>query len=172
MADFKTKYPSDTSLVLTIGLAGLATNSAGVYTIGRESTAVSNLVNQDIDHMLSGRITLGTSPTNNRFLGVWVYAPAYLTAGVPTYPDVLDGTDSDETLTSSSVQNGMLRLAWGVTTENVSNRTYWMPPVSIAGLFNNVMPPFWGVFVAHDTGVALGSGHDLYYTRIQTQSVG
>ncbi len=172
MSDFKFKYPSDTSQVLTIGLASLATNSQGVYNFGRESTAVSNLVNQDIDHLLSGKITLGTSPTANRSINVYVYTPAFLTAGVPTYPDVLDGVDSDETITSSNVLNGMLRLAWSVTTEAVSGRTYWMPQTSIAGLFNGIMPPFWGIFVAHDTAVALGSGHDFYYSRVQTQSVG
>lgn len=174
MADFKLKYPSSSTTSLTCDLASLATNTANTFTSGRESTAVDNTTNLDLDHLLSGKIRTGTSPTANRTIAVYVYAPLSVSSGTPTYPDVLDGTDSAETITSANVLNSMLRLAWSASVDSTSDRDYFMPPTSIASLFGGVLPKFWGVYVAHDTGVALnatGSNHSLQYERIQTQSV-
>lgn len=172
MPDFKAKYPAASSQALTVTLNGLASNASNVFTFGRESTQVDNTTNLDLDHLLSAKIVTGTSPTSGRSIAVYVYAPLWVNAGVPVYPDVFDGTDSDETITSAGVMNGMLRLAWSCQIEAATNRPYFMPPTSVAGLFNGTLPPFWGAFVAHDTGVNLGTGNEMYYHRIQMQSVG
>lgn len=174
MADFKLKYPSTSTVALTCDLASLATNTQNVFTSGRESTAVDNTTNLDLDHLLSGKIRTGTSPTASRTIAVYVYSPLSISSGTPTYPDVLDGTDSAETITSANVLNSMLRLAWSTTIDNTTGRDYFMPPTSVASLFGGVLPPFWGVYVAHDTAVNLDStsgNHSLQYYRIQTQSV-
>jgi len=140
---------------------------------GRESTAVDNTTNLDLDHLLSGKIRVGTSPTASRVIEVWAYAPISIASGTPEYPDVLDGTDSDETMTSANVKASALRLVWSTLTDNTTDRDYFIPPTSIASLFGD-LPPYWGVFVTHDTGVALnatGSNHFLHYQRFQRQSV-
>lgn len=172
MADFKLKYPSDSTVTMTIGLASLATNSANTFTIGRQSNVVNNTTNLDLDHLLSGSFTVGTGPTAGRTIAVYVFAPRSMASGVATYPDVFTGGDANRTVTSANVLNGTLIRAWSTTVDNVTGRVYDMPMTSIANLFGGVMPPYWGAFVAHDTGVALGSGHDLFYWRVQTQSVG
>lgn len=174
MADIKTKYPSTSSTDLTISLASLASGSAGVYTAGRESTAVDNTTNVDLDHLVSGKITTGTSPTASRSINVYAYANISSSSGTPTYPDVLDGTDSDETFTSANVMGSAVRLVASITTDNTSDRAYYFGPVSIASLFGGSLPKFWGVFVAHDSGVALNStagNHKISYERIQGQTV-
>jgi hypothetical protein len=174
MADFKLKYPSANTVDLTITLASLATNAQNVFTAGRESTAVDNTTNLDLDHLLSGRIRTGTTPTVGRTIAVYVYAPVSIASGVPTYPDVIDGTDSAETFTSANVLNSSMRLAWATTVDATSDRDYSFSGVSVASLFGGVLPPFWGVYVAHDTAVALnatGSNHAISYFRVQTQSV-
>lgn len=174
MADIKTRYPSNSTTALTISLASLATNAASTFTSGQESTAVDNTTNQDLDHLLSGKLRTGTTPTAGRSINVYVYAPISLSSGTPTYPDVLDGTDSAETITSANVLNGVVRLAWAIVVDATSDRDYFIPPVSIASLFGGVLPTHWGVYVAHDTGVALnatGGNHVLSYLRVQTQSV-
>ncbi len=174
MADIKTKYPSTSSVALTISLASLASGSSGVFTAGQESTAVDNTSNLDVDHLLSGVIRAGTSPTSSRYINVYVYANISSSSGTPTYPDVLDGTDSAETFTSANVMNGIVRLAASLIIDSTSNRDYFFGPVSIASLFGGVLPKFWGVFVAHDTAVALnatGGQHVLTYERIQAQTV-
>lgn len=173
-ADFKTKYPSTSSTALTISLASLASGSSGVFTAGQESTAVDNTSNLDLDHLLSGFITTGTSPTASRSINVYVYANISSSSGTPTYPDVLDGTDSAETFTSANVMNSAIKLAASITSDNSSNRAYYFGPISVAALFGGSMPKFWGVFVAHDTAVALNStsgNHVLSYERVQAQSV-
>lgn len=175
MSDIKLKYPSTSSVDLTITLASLASGSAGVYTAGQESTAVDNTSNLDLDHLLSGMITTGTSPTVSRSISVYAYANISSASGTPTYPDVLDGTDSAETLTSANVMmGGMLKWVATLTVDNTSNRAYYFGPVSIASVFGGSLPKFWGVYVAHDTAVALnatGGNHKLSYERIQSQTV-
>ena len=174
MATIKTSYPSTSSVDLTITLASLASGSAGVYTAGRESTAVDNTTNLDLDHLLSGKITLGTSPTASRSINVYAYANLSSSSGTPSYPDVLDGTDSDETFTSANVQNSAVKFVASMTTDATSDRSYYFGPVSVASLFGGSLPKFWGVFVAQDSGVALNAtagNHKLSYERIQAQSV-
>jgi hypothetical protein len=172
VADIQIRYPAANTTALTITLASLASTSAGILLAGRESTVVDNQTTLDLDHLLSGQIRTGTSPTASRVIEVWVYAPIRIVSGTPTYPDVLDGTDSDETLTSANVKASALRLAWSTLVDATSDRDYFIPPTSIAGLFGD-LPPLWGVFVTHDTGVALnatGSNHFLHYQRFQRQA--
>lgn len=174
MSDIKIKYPSTSSTDLTISLASLASGSQGVYTSGQESTAVDNTTNLDLDHLLSGMITLGTSPTANRAVNIYVYANISSSSGTPTYPDVLDGTDSAETFTSANVLNAAVKFAATITSDSTSNRAYYFGPISVASLFGGVLPKFWGVYVAHDTAVALNStagNHKISYERIQSQTV-
>jgi hypothetical protein len=173
-ADFKLKYPSTSTVDVTISLASLATNAQNVFTAGQESTAVDNTTNLDLDHLLSGRIRTGTTPTAGRTIAVYVFAPVSIASGTPTWPDVLDGTNSAETFTSANVMNGIVRLAWSATVDATSDRDYSFAGVSVASLFGGVLPPFWGVYVAHDTAVALNStagNHAISYFRVQTQSV-
>lgn len=174
MSDTKTKYPSTSSVSITISLGSLASGSSGVYTSGRESDAVDNTANNDVDHLLAGKIRTGTSPTASRSINVYVYANISSSSGTPTYPDVLDGTDSAETFTSANVMNSAVRLAASMLTDSTSDRDYFFGPVSVASLFGGVLPKFWGVYVAHDTGVNLnstGGNHVLSYERIQAQTV-
>lgn len=174
MADIKVKYPSTSSVALTIDLSSLASGSAGVFTAGRESTAVDNTSNLDVDHLLSGVIRAGTSPTASRYINVYAYANISSASGTPTYPDVLDGTDSAETFTSANVMSGIVKLVASLIIDSTSNRDYFFGPISIASLFGGVLPKFWGVYVAHDSGVALnatGGQHVLTYERVQGQTV-
>lgn len=172
MADIKTNYPSASSIAIAISLAALATSST--LLAGQESTAVDNTTNKDLDHLVSGQITVGTTPTINTIIEVWAYSYQTIAAGVPTYPDVLDGTDSVETLTNSGVKFGSLRLVASISVPaTTSNVVYPFAPKSIASLFG-AMPQFWGIFVTHNTGVALNAtagNHIIHYNRIQAQSV-
>lgn len=171
MSDVKVKYPNASSVDLTITLAGLATNASGVFLAGRESTAVDNTTNLDVDHLLSGIIQVSsTAPTVSRSINIYAYAPISVASGTPTYPDVLDGTNSDETMTSANVMNSALRFVASITIDATASRSYTFAPVSIASIFGGVLPKFWGVFVAHDTAQNLQSG-TLSYERVQWQNV-
>lgn len=171
MADIKTKYPATSSVALTLAIASLAADTN--LLAGRAGTAVDNTTNLDLDHLVSGVITTGTSPTASTQIEVWAYSAYKVVSGTPTYPDSITGTDAAKTLTSAGVKIGALRLVAVLTVDGTSNRAYPFSAVSIAGLFG-AMPKFWGLFVVHNTAAALNStsgNHDFQYERIQAQTV-
>ncbi len=151
---------------LTFTLASLASDAN--LLAGRESTAVSNVTDLFDDVMVAGKVTAGTSPTAAKQIEVWAYGEGL---DASTYPDVLDGTDSNETIISTDIKNAMLALAAVLPTDNTSNRTYYTPLMSLADLFGFV-PVRWGFFVAHNTGVnlnATGSNHQFSYQGLHSQ---
>jgi hypothetical protein len=171
-ADIRIQYPSTSTTALTNGLASLATDAN--LLAGWECGAVDNTTFEDLDHLVSGIITVGTTPTANTLIQVWAYSYHIITTGTPTYPDVLDGTSSAETLTNTGVKFALMKLVASIdviaTTSNVG---YYFPPTSIANLFG-ALPQFWGIFVVHNTGVNLNStagNHVIHYNRIQAQTV-
>ncbi len=172
MADIKTKYPSTSTTAVTLAVASLADDNTN-QVAGRAGTAVDNTTNVDLDHLVSGFITAGTSPTASRVIEIWAYAPISMASGTPTYPDSITGTDAAKTMTSLNVKYAALKLVTAMTVDSTSNRAYYFSPVSIAGLFG-AMPPFWGLFVVNRTGVALnatGGNHVVTYQRVQAQTV-
>lgn len=160
--DLKIAYGSSAAYTITLASLGSSTTLVA----GRESTAVSNTTNLYVDYLIGGKVTTGTTPTDNRSILVYVYAAVDDT---PTYPDVFDGTDSAETVTSEQVRNSALRLAATIQTNNTSDRTYWVAPFSLKSLFGGSIPKNHGLFVVHDTGVNLnstGSNHAFSYTPV------
>jgi len=158
------------SATITITLASLASSSS--FVAGREATAIVNTSNLYDDALLSGKIRVGTTPTINTQILIYVFAAL---DDAPTYPDVFDGTDSDETLTSAGVGRGFLKLAAVLDVDaTTSDRDYPFGPVSVAQLFGGHLPTRWSVFVTHNTGVNLnstGGNHFIKYDGIQYQNV-
>lgn len=173
MSDIKAKYPESSTGTVTISLASLATSS--ILLAGRESDYIDNASNLDIDHLLGGKIRVGTSPTANTRIEVWVVAPYKNAAGTWTWPDVFDGTDSAETITSAGVKAGFCKLAAYLTVDaTTSDRDYFFGPVSVAALFGGVLPERYGIFVTHNTAQNLnstGGNHEIHYQRVQMQTV-
>lgn len=152
------------SAAYTITLTGLASSSTKVA--GRESTAISHTTADPLDYLVGGKITTGTSPTANKTIDVWVYASIDDT---PTYPDVFDGTDSAETVTSENVRNSALKLLTSIVVAGTSDIAYWFGPTGIAQLFGGGLPKNHGLFVTHDTVAALhatAANHAISYTPI------
>lgn len=168
-ADIKSKYPATSTVALTLTLASLATDTS--LLAGRASTAVDNTTNLDLDHLLSGAIRTGTSPTVGTTIEVWAYSYLSIASGAPAYADGITGTDANKSITSLNVKYAGLRLVQAITVDNTTGRDYPIPPTSIAQLFGS-LPPFWGIFVVHNTAVALNATQvALQYERIQAQSV-
>lgn len=158
MATVDLIYSSNTTI--DMDLSSLATSST--FLAGRESDEIDNTTNEYVDAIVHGKVTVGTSPTADTRIAVYVWGAKESLA--TTALDVLDGTDSAETLTNEGVLRSALKLAAiiyvPVTTSNV---TYDMAPFSIAELFGNNMPKFWGLFVSHNTGVNLNAtNNDLF----------
>lgn len=159
-ADTKVAYGS--SAAYTCSLASLATSST--LLAGREGTAVSNTTNLYLDYLAGGIVTVGTTPTANTFIEWWMYGSVNDT---PTYPDVFDGTDSDETVTNAGVkQSALAQFGSALCSAATSNVGHWFSPRSVAMAFGGLMPKNHGPFVTHSTAVNLNStagNHVLSY---------
>lgn len=169
-ADIKSKYPSTSTVAITCDISSLASSTVGA---GRASTAVDNTTNLDLDHMVSGKITLGTTPTVSKAVSVYAYGIMSMSSGTPTYPDSITGTDAAKTMTSLNVMASALVLLWTGISDATTGRVLYMRPTSIAQAFGS-MPSHWGLFVTHETVAALDStsaNHVFHYERIQSQTV-
>lgn len=161
MATVNVAYAAEATL--TIGVASLGSSST--FVAGRESTVVDNTSNKYDDAILFGKIQCGTTPTVSTQILVYVFAAPGDSA---TYPDVMDGTDSAETLTSVGVGKGFLKLAAVLDVDsNTSDRDYPFYVGSVAQVFGGVLPPRWALFVTHNTGVALNATGGSHFVKMQ-----
>jgi hypothetical protein len=132
-------------------LANLGSDST--FLAGRESNQVDNTTNKYIDCLVSGFVSVGTTPTANTNVNIYVWGAD--TSLATTGLDVLDGTDSAETLTNTGILNALRFGASVAVPAATSNLQYIVLPFSVAQLFGGVMPKFWGLFVSHNTAVNL-----------------
>lgn len=159
--DVKIAYAA--SSAVTITLASLASDAN--LLAGRESTLVDNSSNKYIDYLLAGQITQGTTPTAAKVIYVYVVS----LANDSTWPDVFDGTDSNETVTTANIRDSACKLAAVINTTSTSDQVNWFGAVSVASLFNGKVPLKFVVFVVHNTAVnfnATGGNHIISITPV------
>jgi hypothetical protein len=159
MADLKLAY--GTASDVTITLASMATDTN--LLTGRESATIDNSANLFLDYLVSGKITAGTSPTAARSIEVWAVGSWDGT----NWPDVFDGTESAETITSADIKASVCRFVAAMATANTSDRVYHFGPVSLAAAFGGTLPPKVVLFVTHSTGVNLNSTAGNHQIRLQ-----
>lgn len=161
-ANVKVAYAA--SAAYTITLASLASDTN--LLAGRESDGLSNTVNLYLDELVAGVIRTGTTPTDVRTIEVHAVGTRDDT---PTYPDVFDGADSAETITSSGIKDAICTPIALMATNNTSNRDYWFKPVGLRRLFGEGLPSRHVIFVTHNTAVALnatGGQHVISHTPV------
>lgn len=169
-ADIRIKYPATDSVAITLTLTSLATSST--FLAGRESTLITNS-NNDLDHIISGKFRVGTTPTANTEGRLYAYTEMNVISGTPTYPDVFDGTDSAETLSHVGVFDSLVLVQAVAIPAATSSLDYYIKKTSIKSLFG-YMPKNYGLFFAHNSVAALDStagNHVFHYERIQAQTV-
>ncbi len=166
MATATVNYSSNTAI--TCSVASTATNST--FIAGRESSEIDNTTNKYLDAMVRGKVTVGTTPTANTQINVYVWGSDVSLATTPI--DTLDGVDSAETLTNTGVlYSALTRLATITVAAATSDIGYDFPPSSVCGALGlQVLPKFWGLYVAHNTGVnlnATGGNHFFEYVGVK-----
>jgi len=165
MATSTINYSSNT----TITISPASTASSSTFVAGRESNEIDNTTNKYIDALVQGKVTVGTTPTANTTIAIYVWGAD--TSLATTALDVLDGTDSAETLTNTGILYSALKLGAVISvTATTSDVGYNFAPFSVAARFGGVLPKYWGLFVTHNTGVALnatGGGHVFSYNGIK-----
>lgn len=167
MQNIKLEYAASSALTFT-SLNSLAASTT--HLSGAESAAVDNTVNKYLDYLLSGKITAGAASAQVGRIDINVIG----LQDDSTWPDVFDGTDSVESVTSAGVKAGICKLAASIATEAVNDRVYHFGPVSIADLFGGVLPKKFVVFItqtAHSTTVAIAaSGNVITVTPVYATS--
>lgn len=149
MANIQTAYGA--SSAVTITLTSLATSASLIA--GQESTAIVNTTGLYLDYLVAGSIMTGTTPTGG---AIEVHAVGILND--TTWPDVFDGTNSAETVTSSDIKVAICRPIASLVIDTTSNRAYPFGPIGVASLFGATAPPKqFVIFVTHNTGVALNA---------------
>lgn len=162
MSALKSLYAASTALTLT--LASLASDAALIA--GRQSTPVDNSTLLHVDAIVGGKVTTGTSPTNATQIEIWLFA----TYDGTTYSAGAGAADANFSPTGEKTLMSLLQI---IPTDATSNHTYEWGPFSVARAFGGVLPQKWGVFVVHNTGVALnatGGNHEAKYTGVQYQT--
>jgi hypothetical protein len=149
MATATVNYSSNTTI--TMDLINLASSSTGLG--GRESSQIDNTTNKYVDAIVSGFVSVGTTPTANTTISVYVWGAD--TSLATTAIDVLDGTDSAETLSNAGVLGSLKLGATASVPVTTSDFIYPILPFSVNQLFGGTMPKFWGLYATHNTGVNL-----------------
>lgn len=149
-------------VAITCDLANLATSAT--FVAGRECTEIDNSSNLYEDAVLQGNISVGTTPTAGTSIVLFGWGAQQSLATTPI--DVLDGTDSAETLTNTGVLASLRPLAVLTVLANTSDIAYPVVCRSVCAAMGwKVLPKFWGFFVAHNTAV------NLRNTAVNTDSI-
>lgn len=148
----KLTYAASAAVTFT-SLASLGSSSTLVA--GAESNAVDNTTNLYLDYEAAILVKANTSaPTTGGTIEVWVIP---LIDDTPAWPDVFDGTDSAETVTSRDILAACGRLGASVTNDATASRVYPLTIVSVAALFGGVCPAKFVFFVTQSTALALAA---------------
>lgn len=166
MATVTPSYAASTAI--TIGLHSTPLGSSSSFVAGRSSAEIDNTTNKYDDAFVSGKITVGTTPTINTQILVFVYGAD--TSLVTTNIGPLAGTDADKSWNTAGEYSGFLKLGAALQVDaTTSNRVYNLA-FGVANLYGGIMPKYWGLFVVHNTGVALNStstNHVISYQGIK-----
>lgn len=141
---------------ITFDISSLGTSST--FVAGRESNEVDNTSTNYIDAIVNVDGITGhasTAPTVGQIIALYVWGSDTSLATTPI--DVLDGTDSAETLGHVSVLNSLRFAAAPAVTVATAALKYYVQPFSVASLFGGVMPKYWGLFLAHNHTGALAA---------------
>jgi hypothetical protein len=83
--------------------------------------------------------------------------------------DVIDGTDSAETISSLGILNSFFKQFNPIQiTVNTTNKVWTGQPTYLCDLFRGAIGPYWGLFFAHNMVAAVhSSGHTVRYTGLK-----
>lgn len=161
MAVTTVTYSADTAI--TFDISSLGTSST--FVAGRESTQVDNTSTLYMDALVRVKGITGhasTAPTVGQMIQLYVWGSDVSLATTPI--DVLDGTDSAETLSHVSVLNSLRFVAAPAVTVATAGLVYYIQPFSVAQRFGGVMPKFWGLYLAHNHTGALAASQSALFS--------
>jgi len=160
MGTSSVNYSSNTAITFDISSLG----GSSTFVAGRECSQIDNTSNLYDDCLVNVKGITGhasTAPTVGQYIGLWLWGAD--TSLATTAIDVLDGTDSAETLGHVSVLNSLKPVGAAVVTVATAGLVYYIQPFSVASFFGGNMPKFWGLYLAHNhTGALAASQSGLF----------
>jgi len=142
-ADVKVTYAATATPTLTLASLGASSSLLA----GRESGSVTNASNKYLDHALAGNYRAGAANNQAGTIKTCVVGPRDDT---PTWPDVLDGTDSTETITDQPTFDSICRVVSSISADATASQTWHWGPVSLVSHFGGLPPVQWVYFVTQN----------------------
>jgi len=172
MAVISPTYVTPINLAASLtALASLASSSGLVA--GWQSDIVDNRTAKNVDVLISGTIRVGTTPTINTQINIYAWSQLENTG--PTRPDSFGTTAGARSITTLGVGRGYLRWLTSLDVDAAtSDRDYPFGYLPLAAQFGGTVPDQWGLWIVHNTGVALNAtagNFKLYGTGIGLTSV-
>lgn len=150
------------AVTMTLTSSGLA--SAAGLLIGRQSTAVDNSSNLNIDHLVGGKLVTTATTTTNTQIQIWAfgsYDGTSFTAGAGA---------SDAGFTPDAGAKNLMKLLGIIPNITTTAVTYVFGPYSVAQAFGGVLPIKWGIYIVQNTGQNLAAGGETKYTPVNFTS--
>lgn len=146
--DIKIAYGASAALTQT-ALDSLASSSTHVA--GWESDAIDNSTNLYRDYIVNAVIKVASAGLSAGEIRMHAVAELNDT----TWPDVFEGTQSAETVTSVEIRDSICRLIARTVTTTDASRVYPLNCGSVASFFGGTIPRKFVIFITHSTGAAL-----------------
>jgi hypothetical protein len=141
-------YSSATSMTVT-NLNSLASSA----TAGWQSAVVDNTSNLYFDAIVQVKVDMAnTAPANDKCLYVLAYGGAE--SGV--YSNPASGSEGSLTITKITNTGQNLRVL-GVMPYTTADEVIESSPMSVAGAFGGILPPYWGVAIINYSGAAIAA---------------
>lgn len=162
--DVKLSYAASSNLTVT-NLHSLA--SSQTWVAGWESALIDNTTNKYLDYLVTGKFV--TESANNQVGEMRVYAVAMLDDS--TWPDVFDGTESVETVSTTMIRDGVCKLIAVVPIAVTASATYYFGPASAASAFGGRCPAKFVLFITGNPTTTTTAGLEDAGSQITVKGV-
>ena len=156
--DVKLAYAASSALTVT-NLHSLA--SSATHVAGWEGGALDNSTNLYLDYIVNSKIRVAAAGLSAGEIRLYLVAELE----DASWPDVFDGTESAETVTSTQIRDSICRLAAVTATDTTASRDYFLNCPSVAAVFNGTVPRKFVPFITQSTGAALAATTNAVYSK-------
>lgn len=148
--DIKLVYAASSDLTVT-NLNSLASSSTWVA--GWESALIDNTSNLYEDFRVTAKITVAAAGLSAGEIRLYVVGML----DDSTWPDVFDGAESAETITSVEIRDAICKWGASTATTTTASRVYYLDCESVRAAFRGLLPAKFVAFIAQSTGAAFAA---------------
>lgn len=151
-ADAKIAYAASSAPTMTLA----ANPASSSLLVGQESASISNATNKYLNYLIAGKFRQASGTLNAGLIQVGVVGARDDT---PNWPDAFAGTNSQKTITTEGNKQSILMIGAQITTISTTQSIYYFGPFAVAGLFGDVCPRTFSLFVTHTAHTGANTWH-------------